>query len=145
MTAELRIYRTFEWELDIPVSEVRFGGRNPMKLVATDTLQYRNFNGDWVPVQIVEGPRPEHPHEKKDREQMDRMAKGIRKSLANAFTLWNGRLPDNSPFPPKVVASTMVEVIFRNETSHKGVAQSFGWAHNVENPEAQIVKYRVLQ
>jgi hypothetical protein len=61
---ELRIYRTYTWELDCPRSEVKFGGTNPMKLVAHDELQYRgscHLKDDWLPLPIVEGVKPKHP------------------------------------------------------------------------------------
>jgi hypothetical protein len=62
---ELRIYRTYTWELDCPRSEVRFGGPNPMKLITHDELQYKQIsafgNIMWIPVPIVEGAKPKHP------------------------------------------------------------------------------------
>lgn len=80
---KLRIYRTFTWELAIPQSEVRLGGRNPFKLVAHDELQYNNTGlmVDWAPVLVVEAEKPEHPHEAKDREFAKRQSEAIVKSI----------------------------------------------------------------
>ena len=60
---KIRIYRTYTWELDCPRSEVRFGGPNPMKLVAHDELQYQDdeCGTNWFPVSIMEGTKPKHP------------------------------------------------------------------------------------
>lgn len=52
---ELRISRTWREELACSISEVRFGGDNPMKRVSSDTLQYRESAfSDWKDVEIVE-------------------------------------------------------------------------------------------
>jgi len=64
---KLRIFRTYTWELACSRTEVRFGGPNPMKLVAHDTLQFNNcvgcYESDWENVEIVEGTKPPHPDE----------------------------------------------------------------------------------
>ncbi len=70
---ELRIHRSWSWVLDCSQSEVVYGGRNPMKLVAHDVLQYRIYNEDWRNVEIVEGAKPEHPEDKRNRERMERL------------------------------------------------------------------------
>lgn len=58
---KLRVYRTFHWELDCSSSEVLMGGTNPMKLVASDELQQFK-EGEWVPVEVVEEPKPPYPN-----------------------------------------------------------------------------------
>lgn len=54
------------------------------------------------------------------------------------FKDWDGK---GSSFPPKVIDTTPVVVQFRNGQVHYGRAQTFGWAHNRDYPEVQIVKY----
>ena len=76
----LRIYRTWTWELAVPRSEVRFGGDNPMELVVHDQLQYFDSRGSfgppdesmWFPVPVVEAEKPEHPRDRKEREELKR-------------------------------------------------------------------------
>jgi hypothetical protein len=81
---KLRIYRTWTWELDCSPLDVVLGGRNTMKLVSHDKLQYLDSNipyskhietpeGTWVDVPIVEEPKPEHPRDKEEREKYERM------------------------------------------------------------------------
>ena len=54
------------------------GGRNPMKLVSYDELQYAENYGSvnvvWKAVQIVEDEKPEHPAEKREREKFEKMS-----------------------------------------------------------------------
>jgi len=58
----LRIYRTFSWEVDCRKSEICLGGKNPMKLVDKDELQFFDpFIRDWVPVELVEEEKPINP------------------------------------------------------------------------------------
>ena len=75
---QLRIFRRFDWQIDCPISEVRMGGRNPMKLVSYDELQYAENYGSvnvvWKAVQIVEDEKPEHPAEKREREKFEKMS-----------------------------------------------------------------------
>lgn len=87
---KLRIYRTFTWELAIPRSEVRLGGRNPFKLVAHDELQMLKESIDagsishifeWIPIAVEEAEKPEHPHEAKDRELAKRRSEAISKMI----------------------------------------------------------------
>jgi hypothetical protein len=61
---KLRIYRTWTWELAIPRSEVRLGGKNPYKLVPHDQLQLSYCDDVWAPVEIVAEVEPPHPNEK---------------------------------------------------------------------------------
>jgi len=58
----IRIYRTWTWELACSPREVQFGGKNPMKLVAHDKLQYQNPpNPKWYDIDIEEEAKPERP------------------------------------------------------------------------------------
>ena len=83
---KLRIYRTFTWELDTPLSQARIGGENPMKLVAHDTLQFlgRDAQGRqaWVNVTIEEEEKPPHPNLKKQQD----LATAIAQHLVGAVT-----------------------------------------------------------
>ena len=103
----LRIYRTFTWELACSPSEVRYGGDNPMQLVSHDELQYFDACGSaqppndsmWHPVKIVEAEKPESPKEKKRRERAEEMAKRFAEALPVdrvARTLASGKpVPDD--------------------------------------------------
>jgi hypothetical protein len=42
--------------------EVRYGGPNPMKLVAHDELQYF-YHGKWYPIEVVEASKPNIPRQ----------------------------------------------------------------------------------
>lgn len=84
---ELRIFRRWKWELDCSPYDVRFGGKNPMKLVAYDELQYRGSGAhkdDWLPLPVVEDAKPEHPDAAKNREWEERAIKSIQKTFKNA-------------------------------------------------------------
>jgi hypothetical protein len=91
---QLRIFRRFTWELDCPSSEVRFGGSNPMKLVAHDELQYAENYGSvnviWKPVTVVEDEKPESPMSYRDRkfaEQAKKQMEGFDTLLQKAKKL----------------------------------------------------------
>ena len=78
----LRIYRTWSWKLAIPMSEVRYGGSNPMRLVPCDELQFGSYVPGteeivWAPVEIVEAPKPESPSARRNREISQSIARGI--------------------------------------------------------------------
>jgi len=64
----VRIHRTWEWKCLVPLSEMMFGGDNPLTLVPTDTLEYCVASyGNlyvWEPIPLVEDPKPEHPRDK---------------------------------------------------------------------------------
>ena len=62
---QLRVYRTFEWVIDMPLHDIPLGGRDlPYALKATDTLQYLDeASQEWRPVEVVEAPKPPHPRE----------------------------------------------------------------------------------
>lgn len=84
----LRIFRTYTWECLLPDSEIRIGGRNPLSLVPHDELQYLAYEDRndptynvWRPVEVAEGPVPEHPHDKKDREEMEEFKRQLDKDL----------------------------------------------------------------
>jgi hypothetical protein len=58
----LRIHRTYTWEIACSPMEVKYGGPNPMELVAHDQIQYQNPPDPvWNNVEVVEGERPPHP------------------------------------------------------------------------------------
>jgi hypothetical protein len=60
---QIRVFRTFEWVLAVPTSEVRLGGRNPYKLQHKDTLQRFDERLEmWVDVEVVEDKKPPHPN-----------------------------------------------------------------------------------
>ena len=72
---QLRIFRRFTWEIDCPMSEIRFGGRNPMKLVAHDELQFNRGGNDWPKwetVPIVEDEKPLSPEQQAEQEELDK-------------------------------------------------------------------------
>jgi hypothetical protein len=60
----------------------------------------------------------------------------------SGYTVWNGTEP-HEYYPPDVKDATIVEVVFRNGTVHRGQGQSFGWRHGGTHPEVHIVKYKV--
>jgi hypothetical protein len=62
---QLRVYRTFQWVVDMPVSDIPLGGYNlPYTLKATDTLQYLDeTTQEWKPVSVEEAPKPPHPRD----------------------------------------------------------------------------------
>lgn len=75
---KVRIYRTFKWVSAVPDSEIRLGGRSPIKLEVHDEIQQLGIGtGTWHPVQIVEAEKPENPYDKEDREESARMAKEL--------------------------------------------------------------------
>jgi len=64
---QIRVFRTFEWVLAVPASQVRLGGRNPYKLRHKDTLQRFDERLEmWVDVEIVEDEKPPHPNGARD-------------------------------------------------------------------------------
>lgn len=71
---ELRIYRTYQWELAVPISQARLGGDNPMKITAIDELQFfESESGKWIPVPVLSEPVPTHPREiQRQREEQER-------------------------------------------------------------------------
>lgn len=79
---QLRIYRTYSWQLAIPFSQTVIGGSNPMELVAHDQLQYTenygSVNVQWKPVPIVEAEKPEHPNDKRQREHFEKMQRNFK-------------------------------------------------------------------
>lgn len=69
---KLRIHRSWEWKCTLPLSEIRFGGDNPLSLVPTDTFEYLDTEtSEWKPIETFEDPIPEHPRDAKLRMQMD--------------------------------------------------------------------------
>ena len=60
---KLRIHRTWSWVLDCSRSEMIYGGKNPMKLVSHDELQFLDIdNGNrWTPIRVMEEDKPEEP------------------------------------------------------------------------------------
>lgn len=74
----LRIFRTYSWQIDCSRSEMVMGGRNPMKLVSHDELQYAENYGSlsvvWKPVPVVEGEKPEYPETKLQRERFEKIS-----------------------------------------------------------------------
>ena len=77
MIEGLRIKRRYEWVLDIPVSEIRFGGNNPLSLHHVDTLQYC-IHEEWFDAPIVEEQIPEHPYTTRNREKQESIAKTLK-------------------------------------------------------------------
>jgi hypothetical protein len=81
----LRIHRTWHWELACSRSEISYGGDNPVHLVATDELQQMDAQGNWIPVEVVEAekpPRPETNTERRYREAAERGTELGKKLLA---------------------------------------------------------------
>ena len=81
---KLRIHRTFTWGYAGRMQDLRMGGDNQLTLIPHDELQYTNLHGineDWRPVPIVEAEKPEHPHDKEERERME----GITSAIRNVF------------------------------------------------------------
>lgn len=59
----LRIHRSWKWQRAVTGEPLRIGGPPaPLELVAIDTLQMQDAQGQWVPVHIEEEPKPPHPH-----------------------------------------------------------------------------------
>ncbi len=131
-----RIYRTFTWVSAIPDSEIRFGGRNPIKLKAHDELQYFDSLPDnhlgqcigWTPVLVEEAEKPENPYDVEDRKESERMAKELLKGipLLDKVPTVTGGLPpvdrsaqqltDGSPVPED-----------RSHTQDRGDGQQKGY------------------
>ena len=82
---ELRIFRTFDWVIAVPASEVLLGGRNPMKLKHADELQWRPVTGfgEWRTVPIVEADKPEHPDEKDARVRNEETQAAVDRMIAD--------------------------------------------------------------
>ena len=100
---ELRIFRTFEWVISVPLSEVRLGGRNPMKLKHTDELQWRSVTGfgEWLAVPIVESDKPEHPDEKEARLRNEEMQAAVDRMIADGTIKFpNAELRGDGPASP---------------------------------------------
>ena len=75
---KIRIRRSYDWKCTLPLSEIRFGGDNPLTLVAKDNLEFFNEDADeWQPIPIVEDPIPEHPRDRKLREETESFIKGL--------------------------------------------------------------------
>jgi hypothetical protein len=71
-TLKLRLYRTFEWVMDVPLSQAQIGGKNPYALKATDTLQqFDEATGTWANVEVVEAEKPPHPHDARQPTSVD--------------------------------------------------------------------------
>jgi hypothetical protein len=52
---KLRVYRTFDWVISVPLSQVSIGGKPPYKLQATDTLQqFDEGTQEWTNIEVVE-------------------------------------------------------------------------------------------
>ena len=96
---ELRIFRTFEWVIAVPLSEARLGGRNPMKLKHTDQLQWRSATGfgEWLPVPIIEEDKPEHPDYKEARERNEEMQAAVDHMIADGTI----KFPNNAIQGPR--------------------------------------------
>jgi hypothetical protein len=78
----LRIYRTWSWKIAVPASEIRYGGKNPMQLVAHDELQFfSEASGEFAPIPIIEAEKPEHPDEKEDRKRNEEISRAMEDSL----------------------------------------------------------------
>jgi hypothetical protein len=61
---KLRIYRTFDWVIAVPLSQVSLGGKPPYRLQATDTLQqFDEGSQTWVNIDVEEAAKPPHPNE----------------------------------------------------------------------------------
>lgn len=78
---KLRIYRTFKWVSAVPDSEIRLGGRSPLRLKGCDELQYYHESGEWRAVSIVEGKKPENPHDEEDRKSREQMVEKLKDIL----------------------------------------------------------------
>lgn len=90
---KLRIFRRWTWELACSPMEVRYGGTNPMKLVAHDELQYFHpteyklgmvSDGEWRPVEIVEGEKPKHPRDVEHDKECAKIRDGFKDIFKNA-------------------------------------------------------------
>jgi hypothetical protein len=81
----LRIHRSYEWKCTLPLSEIRFGGDNPLTLVSTDVLEYLvaecGREKVWEPVPIFEDPIPEHPRDAKLRQELSEFTQIIGEKL----------------------------------------------------------------
>jgi hypothetical protein len=78
----LRIHRTWAWELAIPASEVKMGGNNPMELVATDVVEYLDtLTNEWTPLPIVSEPVPEHPRLTRERANLENFRKAVQTQI----------------------------------------------------------------
>jgi hypothetical protein len=77
----LRVYRDWAW-VRVPGVELRLGGPPaPMQLEERDTLQMQ-VNGQWVPVPVVEAPKPEHPGAAAERKRRAEESKRMQESVA---------------------------------------------------------------
>lgn len=83
---KLRIYRKSKWVLACSASEVRLGGRNPMKLEHTDVLQVCHGEDVWEDVPVVSEPPPEHPQDAKDRRADEIRGDALERSVARAMS-----------------------------------------------------------
>lgn len=76
----LRIYRTFSWEVHNP--QGRCGGELDYRLEETDTLQFEH-EGQWVDVPIVEAKKPPHPGDARREQRLAEMQEGFREQMKN--------------------------------------------------------------
>lgn len=90
---KLRIFRSWTWELACSPMEVRYGGQNPMRMVSHDELQYFHpteyklgmvSDGEWRPVEIVEGEKPKHPRDIEREKECTRISEGLKDVFKNA-------------------------------------------------------------
>lgn len=59
LDSKVRIHRTWHWRTQ---QDGIIGAQRRWVLMANDELQMRDeASGEWIPVPIVEGPKPEHP------------------------------------------------------------------------------------
>jgi len=96
----LRIYRTFSWKCLLPSSEIRYGGKNPLTLVAHDELQFfHEASGSWVAIPIVEAEKPEHPDDREQRKRNEEMSKAFDQSYSEikAALVRAQRVKDQGP------------------------------------------------
>ena len=69
---KLRIKRTWKW-VTAPGAPLIIGGPAQLVLEPTDVLE-AFVNGEWEPVPVEEGPKPEHPAEAARRQEFERLA-----------------------------------------------------------------------
>lgn len=82
---QLRIHRTWKWvPATVDPTRIQIGGKIHYILIPQDELQGL-INGKWVPIPIVEEPRPEHPDAQKpfiaEVVITDEMVNRVRESL----------------------------------------------------------------
>jgi hypothetical protein len=82
MKLNLRIRRTWHWVAEPFTMHTPIGGRANLRLEHTCVFETwdpmaNSPNGEWVPVEIIDDPKPEHPDEVCRREEHDRVVKEI--------------------------------------------------------------------